>query len=338
MAARPHRLPHARPGPLHGSVARVARRRFDLQRRLALVRRPAHLPARRRQRRAVQRQLARPVRPPRDLDREPPQAELAALRGKLASAASARSIGCAPMSSLSARVTWRSFQAGALRMVLPGLASLPFGIGFGVAAAQKGLSAFETTLMSFTVMAGTSQMVALDIWAQPLPLIALAVSVFVANLRYFVMGAALQPHLPHLPWWMQPPVWYVTVDQNWAVNIAEYRRGHGDLGKFLGGGFVMACIWSGSTLAGHLAAGGVLSDPTAAHRLGLDFVGVAVFVVVATILFRGKRDLAPWAVAIAAALAAKWAMGGNWYIVVGGLAGGLYGAVRDLRKADVRQS
>src|SRR6478735_5679112 len=107
--------------------------------------------------------------------------------------------------SLSARVTWRSFQAGALRMVFPGLASLPFGIGFGVAAAQKGLSAFETTLMSFTVMAGTSQMVALDIWAQPLPLLALAISVFVANLRYFVMGAALQPYLPHLPWYLQPP-------------------------------------------------------------------------------------------------------------------------------------
>ena len=56
--------------------------------------------------------------------------------------------------SLSARVTWRSFQAGALRMVLPGLASLPFGIGFGVAAAQKGLSAFETTLMSFMTASG----------------------------------------------------------------------------------------------------------------------------------------------------------------------------------------
>jgi predicted branched-subunit amino acid permease len=60
-----------------------------------------------------------------------------------------------------------------------------------------------------------------------------------------------------------------------------------------------------------------------------------VFVVVATILFRGKRDIAPWAVAIAAALAARWVIGGNWYIVVGGLAGGLFGAVRDLRKADV---
>ena len=229
-------------------------------------------------------------------------------------------------------MTWRGFQAGALRMLLPGLASLPFGIGFGVAAAQKGLSAFETTLMSITVMAGTSQMVALDIWAKPLPLAALAVSVFVANLRYFVMGAALQPHLPRLPWYLQPPVWYFTVDQNWAVNIAEYRRGTGDLGKFFGGGFVLASIWSGSTLLGRLAAGGVLSDPAVAHRIGLDFVGIAVFVVVAAILFRGKRDLAPWTVAIAAAFTAKWAIAGNWYIVIGGLAGGLFGALQDLRK------
>jgi predicted branched-subunit amino acid permease len=122
-------------------------------------------------------------------------------------------------------VTWRSFQAGSWHVIVPGLASLPFGIGFGVAAAQKGLTALEATLMSVTVMAGTAQMVALDVWAQPLPLIALAVSVFVAKLRYFVMGAALQPHLPHLSWPMQVPVWYATVDQNWAVNIAEYRRG-----------------------------------------------------------------------------------------------------------------
>jgi predicted branched-subunit amino acid permease len=237
------------------------------------------------------------------------------------------------VSSLSERVTWRGFQAGAWRMVFPGLASLPFGIGFGVAAAQKGLTALEATLMSLTVMAGTAQMVALDVWAQPLPLIALVVSVFVANLRYFVMGAALQPHLPHLSWPMQVPVWYSTVDQNWAVNIAEYRKGKGDLGKFLGGGFTMACIWSGATLAGHLAAGGLLSDPATSKRLGLDFVAIAVFVVVAALLFRGRRDAAPWAVAIAVALAAKWSIGGNWYIVIGGGAGGLYGAWRDVRKS-----
>ena len=230
-------------------------------------------------------------------------------------------------------VTWRNFQAGALRMFLPGLASLPFGIGFGIAAAQKGLSPLETFLMSLTVMAGTSQMVALDLWTQPLPLAALFVTVFIANLRYFVMGAALQPYVPNLKWWMQPPVWYMTVDQNWAINIADYRRGRGDLGLFLGGGFIMCVIWVGASLIGAIAAGGVLSDPGTVRRLGFDFVGVGCFVVVALMLYRDKRDVSPWMVAIVAALAARWLLPGNWYIVIGGVAGGLYGALRDVRQS-----
>lgn len=230
------------------------------------------------------------------------------------------------------KVTWRNFQAGALRMFLPGLASLPFGIGFGIAAAQKGITPLETVLMSFTVMAGTSQMVALDLWAQPLPLAALFVTVFVANLRYFVMGAALQPYVRDLKWWMQPPVWYMTVDQNWAINIADWRRGKGDLGLFLGGGFIMCVIWVGASLLGAIAAGGVLSDPGTVRRLGFDFVGVGCFVVVALMLYRGKRDVSPWLVAIVAALAARWLLAGNWYIVIGGVAGGLYGAIRNVRQ------
>ena len=223
-------------------------------------------------------------------------------------------------------------------MFLPSFATFPFGIGFGVAAAQKGLSAFEVGLMSLTVFAGTSQMVALDLWAHPLPFVALAASVFVANLRYFVMGAALQPHLPPLRWYLYPSVWHVTVDQNWAANIADYQRGRGDLGRFLGGGFIMVLTWTAATLLGQFAAGGVLADPTAARRLGLDFVGIAVFVVVAALLFRGKRDVAPWSVAIAAAFAAKWLIAGNWYIVIGGLAGGLFGAWQHMRSGNDGES
>jgi predicted permease len=49
--------------------------------------------------------------------------------------------------------------------------------------------------MSFTVMAGTSQMVALDIWAQPLPLVALVVGAQVGltglNYQIVVLFAAL---------------------------------------------------------------------------------------------------------------------------------------------------
>jgi hypothetical protein len=64
-----------------------------------------------------------------------------------------------------------------------------------------------------------------------LPLVALAVSAFVANLRDFVMGAALQHYLTPLPRWQHPIVWYTTVDQNWAINIEEARHGKPDLGR-----------------------------------------------------------------------------------------------------------
>jgi hypothetical protein len=43
-------------------------------------------------------------------------------------------------------------------------------------------------------------------------------------------------------------------------------------------------------------------------------------------------------VAIAAAFAAKWLVAGNWYIVVGGLAGGLFGALQDMRRTNDRKS
>ena len=75
MAARPHRLPHPGAGALRGPDVAHPRRRFVVQRRLALVRRPARLPARRRQRRAMQRPLAGRLGPV-DLDGQPAQAEL----------------------------------------------------------------------------------------------------------------------------------------------------------------------------------------------------------------------------------------------------------------------
>lgn len=39
------------------------------------------------------------------------------------------------------------------------------------------------------------------------------------------MSAPFHEFHSGLPWYVQPAIWHVTVDQNWAVNIAEYRRG-----------------------------------------------------------------------------------------------------------------
>jgi len=64
-----------------------------------------------------------------------------------------------------------------LRAIAPlVVAAFPIALVFGALAAQKGLTAFETMLMSSVVFAGGSQFVAIDFWASPVPWVALTVS------------------------------------------------------------------------------------------------------------------------------------------------------------------
>ena len=72
--------------------------------------------------------------------------------------------------------------------------------------------------------------------------------------------------------------------------------------------------------------GTAIADPA---RWGLDFAFTAVFAALLVSLWRGKRDLFPWAVAAAVAVAAERWLPGKWYILLGGLAGSGAGAWRD---------
>jgi predicted branched-subunit amino acid permease len=48
-------------------------------------------------------------------------------------------------------------------------------------------------------------------------------------------------------------------------------------------------------------------------------------------MWKGKRDIAPWLVAAVAAIAAAHWLPGKWYILIGGLAGSLTGAMQHAR-------
>jgi predicted branched-subunit amino acid permease len=80
-----------------------------------------------------------------------------------------------------------------------------------------------------------------------------------------------------------------------------------------------------STLAGRLF-GSVISDPTA---LGLDFAFSATFLALLLGLWKGRADLVPWLVAALVAIIVGRFVPGQWYIVIGGLAGSLAGALAE---------
>lgn len=191
-----------------------------------------------------------------------------------------------------------------------------YGVVFGVLARRAGLSTAEATLMSATVLAGAAQVIAVELWAYPVPVVALVVTTFVVNLRYALMGASLRPWFRHLTPLQTYGSVFFTADENWALTMAELRSG-GDQGAFLlGSGLAIWTFWVAATVLG-ATVGGVVEDPA---RWGFDFILTAVFLVLAVTLWEGERSIFPWLVAGGVALAGAQWLPGQWYILLGGIA------------------
>lgn len=73
------------------------------------------------------------------------------------------------------------------------LSSIAFGLVFGVAARQAGLSLAEASLMSALVFAGSSQFVAIGIWGSPVPVFAVVLATLIVNARHLLMGRRCAP-------------------------------------------------------------------------------------------------------------------------------------------------
>jgi predicted branched-subunit amino acid permease len=114
-------------------------------------------------------------------------------------------------------------------------------------------------------------------------------------------------------------------DESWALSLREFVGGSRDVAFLPGSGIALWLAWVSATVIGHLA-GAAIRDPAA---WGLDFAFVAAFVALLTGMWKGRRDLLPWAVAAVAALASAHWLPGKWYIALGALAGSAIGAMRD---------
>ena len=205
------------------------------------------------------------------------------------------------------------------------VAGFAIGLVFGVLAGQAGLSAAETVLMSALIFSGATQFVVLGLWATPLPVAAIVLTTLVVNLRYVLMSATLAPWFSGLSRLKAYGSIFFLADENWALAMGEHAKGRRDAAFLIGGGLAMFASWTVSSLVGR-TVGGALDDPA---RWGLDFAFTAVFLALLAGLWRGRKsDLLPWVVAAAVAVAANLVLPGQWYVLLGGLAGSLAGAAR----------
>ena len=218
-----------------------------------------------------------------------------------------------------------------MRMFVPVAISIAaYGLVWGVLAGQAGLSVAEVALMSGLVFAGASQFVALDMWVPGhLPILSIVVATAIVNLRLLLMSATVRPLVGHLPLRRSLPAMFVVSDEQWAMTMAEVRRGGGSVAFLLGTGALSYVAWLASTLVGRLA-GAFIDDPA---RYGLDFAFTATFIALLLGMWKGRGDLLPWLVGAAAAIASARLIEGNWYIIIGGLIGSFAGALAQTMKA-----
>ena len=133
---------------------------------------------------------------------------------------------------------------------------------------------------------------------------------FAINLRYSLMGAALQPWFRHLSAKRAYGSLFLMADENWALTMRDLKNGSGRGAFLLGSGLAVWLFWVGSTILGTLA-GGAIGDPAS---YGIDFILAAVFVALAVELWEGSSTLVPWTVALATALVSHTVFPGQWYI------------------------
>lgn len=223
----------------------------------------------------------------------------------------------------------RAGVARGFRECLPlGLSVFAYGLVFGALAVRAGMPPWQAGLMSLTVFAGASQLMALDLWGETLPAAGIILTTLVVNLRHVLMGAAMGDWLTRLPPGRAYGSLFFLTDESWALSMRELGAGGRDAGYLLGSSLCIYVFWFAATMAGALfsaLAGSALADPAG---IGLDFAFTAVFIALLAAMWRGRGDLWPWLAAGLTAWAASLVLPGKWHILCGGLAGGLTGAWR----------
>ncbi|MBA2754961.1 MAG: AzlC family ABC transporter permease [Chloroflexia bacterium] len=205
--------------------------------------------------------------------------------------------------------------------LLPG--SLVIGVVFGVLSREVGMSGLQAILMSVLVSAGAAQFIALDLWAPQVPVVSLVVTTLVVNLRNLLIGASLQPWLGPLRGWRRAVTMHFLTDESWALTEVARRRDQRDAAFLIGAGLTVYLGWIVGTATGH----GLGSRLGGLENWDIGFIFTAFFVALLVGVTRGRGDLVPYAVAAVVAVVAQRVLGGTWYILAGGIAGSLAGAL-----------
>lgn len=200
----------------------------------------------------------------------------------------------------------------------------PFGMLFGVLAAEAGLKLIETMTFTMTVFAGAAQFAALQLMQENAPTLVVLASALAVNLRVAMYSAALTPYLGMAPLWQRALVAYFIVDQSYALSVEKFETTPDmtlpqRLAYFFGTCGLIAPLWYGASLVGAVLGARI------PESWALDFALPIAFLAMIAPMLRTPAHLVAALVSIVTAIAAA-GLPYNSGLLVAGLAAMIAGA------------
>jgi 4-azaleucine resistance transporter AzlC len=170
------------------------------------------------------------------------------------------------------------------------LGYLSIGFAAGVVEKTAGLSLMEIALMSLLLYAGSAQFIAAGMWVAGTPIMSIIIMIFIVNLRYLLLSAALAPYFRHLPTWKNSVTGFLLTDETFSVAVNELNgKEKANYRWMLGLNLTAYLNWAVANVLGGYFGQWVENPET----YGLDFALPAMFIglLVLQILGRSKWDV-----------------------------------------------
>ena len=202
-----------------------------------------------------------------------------------------------------------------------GISTSIYGLVYGVMASQAGLSVFETLAMSAVVFAGASQLTAVQMIAIGSGTISVIITVFIINLRHYLMAASISPYIKHEPVYKRMVNAFFMTDESYAVTYSYFQKGSPSSSYFLGSGLNIYLFWGSSGVIGYFF--GNMITPELSYIF--DFAFVAAFIGMIVPMVKTRPALVTVIASAVISLAGSLVIPGKWYIIIAGLGASLAG-------------
>ena len=221
-----------------------------------------------------------------------------------------------------------AFRSGLIAGLPFVLVVIPFAMLFGVIATEAGFDLLQTMAMSFLVVAGASQFVAVQLLVEQAPTLIILATALAVNMRMLMYSASIAPHLGAAPLWQRALAAYVLVDQSYALSHARFEAVPEmsipqRVAYYFGACTLVMIFWFGCSYAGAALGTALPAD------LPLDFALPIAFLSMVAPMLRTLPHLAAAATAIVLSLLAvdvPHSLG----LLIGGIGGMIAGAQTEL--------